>query len=1240
MSWFDQREDGIGTLASMINSHTKDLEASTALPLGMATRDILTSLSCLSMSFYSSWKLTAVMLATMPIIAILVPLFSARIQPNIEAQTIQLGTATKHATNAFSVLDTVKCYNGQLQEQQRYKHAIKQAASCYYRQITWHAGQTAVLRFITLGMFVQGFWYGSTLIIDDANSAGRNFTAFWSCLLATSSLMAIVPHIMELEKGKMAGAQLCMMLAVSSQTLSPRFGQLQASAHDITFKNVWFSYPAHPDRMVLKGIDLSFLSGKMTFVTGRSGSGKSTLGQLIIKFYAPSDGIVAFGELEVQTISCAWIRNNALLVEQNSVLFNTTIKENIALGKRDPASIAFKEVEEAAEFASIKDAIEDMPDGFNTLVGSEGAALSGGQVQRVALARARLRDPPILILDEPTSALDQVNRLAVVDAIREWRKGKTTIIITHDVSQIRPDDFVYVLEDGKVAEEGLRKALSKTSNSLFQELVKSSRPSRQADRFTGTTLATLSEIDKRYAEHQDVRDELYPMRPFSELLPEREWSTMRRSSRWATALESPLLSGWAPRTSTVIPQPQVTRRSVVHLSPRSPNSPDLNWGGQSRVGSPRLAQSYRAIGPELRDISSIQPRNDSPQYVVEEPRSVSLGKSVEVQRQCPPDYTTKSILATVWPTLASLDRAFLVAGLAAAIIFAASTPVFAFSFSKLLRTFYDPVEHKAMALKYSLVVLAIAAGDAFTLFVAFSLIQRVGQSWVNTFREKALARILDQPRDFFEQDENGISRMISCFDHHAEEMQHMLGRFAGNMVIVITTVVVAITWSLTSCWKLTLVMLACTPVVIVIIKSLKNVAGTIEAQIADEEEQAASIFAEAFNSIKTVRTLTLEDWFRMKHQRAVAAVLKTGFKEGIYVGTFFGLSQGALLFLTAIVFHYGGVLLYTQQVTFEDIMQVITLLLFSISTATSTMASIPKLTACRESASRLLRLVNLPQVSHESDGNEKIESVDDIVFQNVHFRYPSRTETLVLRDLNLQIRQGNSIAIVGASGSGKSTIASLLLKLYPAQPSAIKISGHKIEGLETRTLRRLVAMVSQTLALFPTSISANIVYGLPRSDPLNDPANVRAAATAAGIHDFVSSLPNGYDTVIGEGGMGLSGGQAQRIAVARALARQPHVLILDEATSALDQESAGVIRESISGLRKRQRDKGEKVMTVIVITHCREMMQMCDRVVMLDRGRVVEDGGYEELLKMEGQFAGMMRGEVWKVEREGANKGV
>jgi ATP-binding cassette subfamily B (MDR/TAP) protein 1 len=309
----------------------------------------------------------------------------------------------------------------------------------------------------------------------------------------------------------------------------------------------------------------------------------------------------------------------------------------------------------------------------------------------------------------------------------------------------------------------------------------------------------------------------------------------------------------------------------------------------------------------------------------------------------------------------------------------------------------------------------------------------------------------------------------------------------------------------------------------------------------------------------------------------------------------------------------------------------------SVSTATLILGTIPQLSVSQQAASRVLRLANLSPKNHEHNGALQIPCVGDIRFTDVQFRYPSRPEDLVLKNINLYIPTGLCMSLVGISGSGKSTIAAILLKLYQTVDSShdrasldVTLTNRSIHQTATTSLRNIVSIVAQTPTLFPTTISGNIVYGLRATDPRNSAANVRAAATSAGIHDFVASLPLGYDTLIGDGGMGLSGGQAQRIAIARALARHPELLILDEATSALDVENASLIRDTVQRLLAESRQAGARPLTVLIITHAREMMAIADRIVMLDEGRVVEEGGYDELMaRDEGRFARLLRGEAW-----------
>lgn len=301
------------------------------------------------------------------------------------------------------------------------------------------------------------------------------------------------------------------------------------------------------------------------------------------------------------------------------------------------------------------------------------------------------------------------------------------------------------------------------------------------------------------------------------------------------------------------------------------------------------------------------------------------------------------------------------------------------------------------------------------------------------------------------------------------------------------------------------------------------------------------------------------------------------------------------------------------------------MLLFSIANANAVVAFIPQISSSRDTASRLLRLANLPEgASHEHSGTARIQNVGSINFINLDFTYPSRPENPVLRNFNLNIPANICTAIVGQSGSGKSTIASLLLGFYPPKPSksarpSVTLGGRDIRQLHIPSLRSLIAVVPQQPTLFAASIQANLSYGLDPSSPLSSMMNLRAATRAAGIDEYIDSLPQGYSTLVGDGGMGLSGGQAQRLVIARALVRRPKILILDEATSALDAESAEIVKQSVKKLVKN----GQGI-TVIIITHAFEMMQLAENVVVLEHGRVVEEGRYHTLAEHAGALRTML----------------
>lgn len=599
----------------------------------------------------------------------------------------------------------------------------------------------------------------------------------------------------------------------------------------------------------------------------------------------------------------------------------------------------------------------------------------------------------------------------------------------------------------------------------------------------------------------------------------------------------------------------------------------------------------------------------------------------------------RQIMGTLWPSIDWRTRTFLFLGFAGATAHAISTPIFSYVLSKLLKLYAIPEGDQHKSLIYAMAILAIAFVDGINTYIYHFSLEYTGQRWIDNIRAQAMERILDQPRTFFDRDENAVARLTGCLDRNAEEMRNLLGRFSALVWMAILMSTVSISWAMVAQWKMALISLATLPYVFGVAKAFGIVSEKWEQLSNDASEDAAVIFAETFTNIKTVRTLRLEEQFIGKYIHATNHALAIGFRRAFFAGLFYGLSGSAANFSVAMIYYFGARLV-VNGASAEHIVEVFVLLIFAIMNLNGILEYVPQITTSKDLATRVLRLAHLPRDSHEHLGDTRISTIGDIVFHNLQFSYPSRPEKTVLKHFNLHLRPGTCTAIVGGSGSGKSTIANLLLSLYSATSSTgvdvigdLTLAGRWIKRIDTPSLRSLIVPVSQTPTLFSATVAENIAYGLPPKSPYNNQAAISAAAMQAGIHDFINSLPQGYSTVIGEGGIGISGGQAQRIAIARALVRKPTVLILDEATSALDAESADLVRETIVNL-VRDRDRPRQMM-VIIITHSREMMEIAENVVVLENGRIVEEGAFEELLtRKNGALVNLLSGGEWVGDRE------
>ncbi|MDH4028067.1 MAG: ATP-binding cassette domain-containing protein, partial [Nitrospirota bacterium] len=259
-------------------------------------------------------------------------------------------------------------------------------------------------------------------------------------------------------------------------------------------------------------------------------------------------------------------------------------------------------------------------------------------------------------------------------------------------------------------------------------------------------------------------------------------------------------------------------------------------------------------------------------------------------------------------------------------------------------------------------------------------------------------------------------------------------------------------------------------------------------------------------------------------------------------------------------------------------------------------------TTLQETRASIERVDTILNAQHEEKGSMGIKGFSNkISFENVSFTYPGR-ESTVLKDINLDIRHGEVIAIVGSSGAGKSTLVDLIPKFYKPSAGAITIDGTDTGKVELRSLRELIGIVSQDVILFDDTIRENIAFGKKSATD----ADIAQAARLAHADDFIMELPQKYDTVVGERGLRLSGGQRQRLAIARAILKNPPILILDEATSSLDSVSESIVQKALDKLMKGR--------TTIVIAHRLSTIRNADRIVLLDKGEIADMGTHEELI--------------------------
>ena len=472
--------------------------------------------------------------------------------------------------------------------------------------------------------------------------------------------------------------------------------------------------------------------------------------------------------------------------------------------------------------------------------------------------------------------------------------------------------------------------------------------------------------------------------------------------------------------------------------------------------------------------------------------------------------------------------------------------------------------------------------------------------------------LLKLPQTFFDNMRTGeiISRIGD-----AVKIRVFVNEVSISFVLNIFILIVSFTLMFTFFWKLAMIMLLVVPLYSLIYYISDRLNRKVQRKVMEKAADLETQLVESLNSAGTIKRFGLEDFSNLKTETRFVSLLESIYKSGL--NNIFSSGSTSLVsqLITILVLWVGAGYAIGSQITPGELLSFYSVVGYFTGPVTSLIGFNRTLQDARIASDRLFEIFDL-EIEDEANKIEfKTEMAADIYFENVKFRYGTRVD--VFDSLNLTIKKGDITAIVGESGSGKTTLISLLQNLYPLQAGHIRIGRYDLRHLTNQSLRRIVSVVPQRIDLFSGNVVDNIAVG----DYNPDMNRVIEVCDKLGMTKFIEQLPHGFNTYLGENGATLSGGQQQRIAIARALYRNPEILILDEATSSLDSLAETFVQNTLRLLREESK-------TVIVIAHRLSTINLAQRVIVLDKGLVVQDGTLPELSVIDGPFRRMWMHQV------------
>lgn len=508
-------------------------------------------------------------------------------------------------------------------------------------------------------------------------------------------------------------------------------------------------------------------------------------------------------------------------------------------------------------------------------------------------------------------------------------------------------------------------------------------------------------------------------------------------------------------------------------------------------------------------------------------------------------------------------------------------------------------------------LLAIGLMGLFILQAAFTFmgnyhLEWVGERVVTDLRKKVYEHLHRLGFRFFA--ERRLGEITSRLTNDVGSIRTALTDSLPQLLTITFSLIGSVSLMVVLNWRLSAVIFATVPFVTIATRYFGQKIRKLSRGIQDELADSTAVAEDALGAVRLVKAFVREDYEVNRYFTAIEKLFKT-VRRKVVLTQFFWSGVGIMFMSTlVIIFWYGGKEVLADRLTAGDL---VAFIIYALNISRSISQTSRLYTAVNTAAGASERIFELleeiPEIEDKEGAFPLTEIEGSITVEDLSFAYED--ERVILNNLSFEVEAGQTIALVGPSGAGKTTLLNLLPRFYDPQQGDIKVDGNSIKDVKVKSLRDHISIVPQEVHLFGTSIKENIRYGnLEASED-----EIIAAAKDANAHDFISDIPEAYDSLIGEKGVKLSGGQRQRLAIARAILKDPKILLLDEATSSLDSESEAQVQEALYRLMKGR--------TTFVIAHRLSTIQNADRILVLDKGKIVEDGTHHELLAKGGLYS-------------------